>query len=83
MMTEAEMQTAVSIIRHGWADRVLARVAGTVRNDTHDFAAIEDRVRRALPAITNEDLAAAVQRAGKELAAEADELRRFLEARRP
>ena len=59
-MTEADMQTAVVIIRHGWADRIPA-------------GAIESRVRQALPAITLEDLAAAFERAG--LMAEADELR--------
>ena len=45
-MTQADLQTAVVIIRHGWADRVPA-------------GAIESRVRRALPAITLEDLEAA------------------------
>jgi len=47
-----------------------------------DFAVIEDRVRRVLPAITNEELAAAIERAGEELATAADELRQLLEARR-
>jgi len=47
-----------------------------------DFAVIEDRVRQVLPAITNEELAAAIERAGEELAVEADELRQLLAARR-
>jgi len=64
-MTQADLQTAVVIIRHGWADRVPA-------------GAIESRVRRALPAITLEDLEAALERASDGLVAEADELRQFI-----
>jgi hypothetical protein len=87
-MTEAEIQTAVRIIKDGWAERVRARIAGThawgdrAPSLQPDFDAIEDRVRRVLPAITDQDLATAIERAGEELAAEADELRQFLEARR-
>jgi hypothetical protein len=60
-MTEAEMQTAVVIIRHGWAHRI-------------PVEAIESCIRRAVPAITLEELAAAFERASDKLVAEADEL---------
>ena len=66
-MTEADLQTAVVIIRHGWAGRIPA-------------GAIATRVRQALPAITLEDLAAAFERASDTLVAEADELRQFIKA---
>ena len=68
-MTEADMQTAVVIIRHGWADWIPA-------------GAIESRVRQALPVITLEELAAAFERAGDGLMAEADELQQSIEAHR-
>ena len=68
-MTETEIQTAVVIIRHGWADRIPAD-------------AIEGRVRQALPAITDEDLVAAFERASDGMTAETDELRQFIAARR-
>jgi hypothetical protein len=87
-MTEAEMQIAVRIIKDGWAERVRARIAGThawgdrVPSLQPDFAVIEDRVRQVLPAITSEELAAAIERTGEELAVEADKLQQLLEARR-
>ena len=87
-MTEPEMQIAVRIIRDGGAERVRARIAGThawgdrVPPLQPDLAVIEDRVRQVLPAITNEELAAAIESAGEELADEADELRQLLEAGR-
>jgi len=68
-MTEAEMQTAVVMIRHGWAHRI-------------PIEAIESRIRRVLPAITIEDLAAAFERASDKLGAEADELRQLTRDRR-
>jgi hypothetical protein len=85
-MTEAEMQIAVRIIKDGWAERVRARIALTrAWGDRAPFATwfrvIEDRLRRVWPAITDQDLAAAVRRAGEALVAEANELRQFLAAR--
>jgi hypothetical protein len=68
-MTEAEMQTAVSIIKAGWAGRI-------------PVDAIERRIRRVLPAITDDDLAAAFEQASYEVLAEADELRQFIKDRR-
>ena len=68
-MTEADLQTAVVIIRHGWADQIPA-------------GAIESRVRQALPAITLQDLDAAFERASDKVVAEADELRQSIEAHR-
>jgi len=64
-MTDVEMETAVGIIRQGWADRI-------------PTYAIERRVRRALPAITDEDLAEAFERVSDELVAEADEFQRSI-----
>jgi hypothetical protein len=68
-MTEAEMQTAVVIIRQGGAHRV-------------PIHAIEGRIRGALPAITDDDLEAAFERASDELVAEADEIEQFTKGRR-
>ena len=64
-MTEADMQTAVVIIRHGCAHQIPVEV-------------IKSGIRRVLPEITLEDLAAAFERASDKLAAEADELRQFI-----
>ena len=66
-MTEAEMQTAVRIVKAGLADRV-------------PIDEVQDRICRALPAITDEDLAAAFEQASYEVVAEADELRQSIEA---
>ena len=68
-MTEAEMQTAVRIVKAGWAGRT-------------PVDAIERRIRGVLTAITDEDLAAAFEQASYEVVAEADELRQFIKAPR-
>ena len=68
-MTEAEMQTAVRIVKAGWAGRT-------------PVDAIERRIRRALPTITDDDLAAAFEQASYEVLAEADELWQFTKGRR-
>lgn len=68
-MTEAEMQTAVVLIRHGWTHRI-------------PVEAIKSGIRRAVPAITLEELAAAFERAGDKLVGEADQLRQFTTGRR-
>jgi hypothetical protein len=68
-MTEAEMQTAVGLIWHGWAGRI-------------SVDAIGRRIRRALPAITDDDLAAAFEQATHEGVEEADRLRQFIRDRR-
>ena len=66
LRTEAERRTVVSLIRHGWAGRIPV--------DT-----IERRIRRALPAITDDDLAAAFEQATHEGVEEADRLRQFID----
>jgi hypothetical protein len=68
-MNEAERQTAVSIIKAGWAGRI-------------PVDAIERRIRRVLPAITDEELAAAFEQASYEVVEEPDWLRQFTEGRR-
>jgi len=65
-MTEAEMHTAVGLIRHGWAGRI-------------PVDAIERLIRRVLPAITDDDLAAAFEQASYEVMEEADRLRQFID----
>ena len=68
-MTEAEIEIAVSIIRHGLSDRV-------------PINELKGRVHRALPAITIEDFAAAFERITDELVAAANRLRQFIKAQR-
>ena len=54
------------LIRHGWAGRIPVDV-------------IERLIRRVLPAITDDDLAAAFEQASYEVVEEADRLRQFVQ----